>query len=46
MANGRAARQCVFEHIATLYNPVRIHQTLNYKSPDQFEADHTPAAAV
>jgi len=41
-----AARQCVFEYIATFYNPVRIHQTLNYKSPDQFEADHTPAVAV
>jgi len=41
-----AARRCVFEYIATFYNSVRIHQTLNYKSPDQFEADHAPAVAV
>ncbi len=41
-----AARQCVFEYIATFYNPVRIHQTLNHKSPDQFEADHASAVAV
>lgn len=41
-----AARQCVFECIATFYKPARIHQTLNYKSPDQFEADHAPAVVV
>lgn len=41
-----ATRRSVFEYIATFYNPVRIHQTLNYKSPDQFDADHAPAVAV
>ena len=41
-----AARRCLFEYIAKFYNPVRIHQTLNYKSPDQFEADHASAVAV
>jgi putative transposase len=41
-----AARRCVFEYVATFYNSVRLHQTLNYLSPDQFEADHAPAVAV
>jgi len=27
----------VFKYIATFYNPVRLHQTLDYQSPDQFE---------
>lgn len=40
------ARRCVFEYVATFYNTVRIHQTLRYKSPEQFEADHAPAVAV
>jgi len=40
------ARLSVFKYIETFYNPVRLHQTLNYQSPNQFEADHAPAAAA
>ena len=36
----------VFKYIESFYNPVRLHQTLDCKSPDQFEADHAPAAAA
>jgi putative transposase len=31
------ARLSVFKYIETFYNNQRIHQTLNYKTPDQFE---------
>lgn len=34
------ARLSVFRYIETFYNPRRIHQTLGYKSPEQFEAEH------
>ena len=44
--NLEAARRSVFKYIETFYNPERLHQTLDYKSPDQFEADHAPAAAA
>jgi putative transposase len=40
------ARRSVFEYIVTFYNSKRIHQKLGYRSPDQFEAEHTPAVAV
>lgn len=40
------ARLSVFKYIETFYNPVRLHQTLGYKSPNQYEADHAPAAAA
>ena len=36
----------MFKHIETFYNPVRLHQPLNYQSPKQFEADHAPALAA
>jgi putative transposase len=41
-----AARLSVFKYIETFYNPVRLHQTLGYKSPDRYEADHAPANAA
>lgn len=41
-----AARLSVFKYIETFYNPQRLHQTLHYKSPDQFEAEHAPAVAA
>jgi len=41
-----AARLSVFEYIETFYNRTRLHQTLGYKSPDQYEADHAPALAA
>ena len=40
------ARLGVFQYIETFYNPVRLHQTLGYLSPEQFEAEHAPAQAA
>lgn len=40
------ARLSVFRYIETFYNPERLHQTLGYLSPNQFEAEHAPAAAA
>ena len=40
------ARLSVFRYIETFYNPVRIHQTLGYLSPNQYEAEHAPATAA
>lgn len=40
------ARLSVFKYIETFYNPVRIHQTLDYVSPNQYEAAHAPAQAA
>ena len=40
------ARLSVFKYIETFYNPIRIHQTLGYLSPDQYEAEHAPAQAA
>lgn len=37
------ARLSVFKYIETFYNRERLHQTLEYKSPDQYEAEHAPA---
>lgn len=44
--NLAAARLSVFRYIETFYNTERLHQTLGYKSPDRFEADHAPATAA
>jgi putative transposase len=38
-ADLEAARLSVFRYIETFYNRERLHQTLNYQTPDQFE-DH------
>lgn len=40
------ARLGVFKYIETFYNSVRIHQTLDYLSPNQYEAEHAPAHAA
>ena len=40
------ARLSVFKYIETFYNAERIHQTLGYKTPNQYEADHAPATAA
>ena len=40
------ARLSVFKYIDTFYNPIRIHQTLGYLPPDQYEAEHAPAQAA
>lgn len=44
--NLAATRLSVFKYIETFYNSVRLHQTLDYQSPNQFEADHAPAIAA
>ena len=41
-----AARLSVFKYIETFYNPVRLHQTLGYQSPDQYEAENGLAKAA
>lgn len=40
------ARLSVFKYIETFYNSVRIHKTLGYVSPNQYEADNAPAVAA
>jgi putative transposase len=45
-ANLEEARLSVFKYIETFYNPVRLHQTLGYVSPNQYEADNAPAVAA
>ena len=40
------ARRCVFQYIETFYNSKRIHQTLGYKTPDEFEEQHQTKLAV
>jgi putative transposase len=44
--NLAAARLSVFRYIETFYNTERLHQTLGYKSPNRFEADHAPVIAA
>jgi putative transposase len=44
--NLAAARLSVFKYIETFYNTERLHQTLGYKYPNQFEADHAPVIAA
>lgn len=39
-------RLSVFNYIETFYNRERLHQTLNYLSPEQYEADSAPASAA
>jgi putative transposase len=38
-------RAAVFEYIEVFYNRQRLHSTLGYKSPIQFETDHAAVAA-
>lgn len=40
------ARLSVFQYIETFYNPRRRHQTLGYKSPNQYEAENAQALAA
>jgi len=42
----KSARMSVFKYIETYYNRQRLHQTLGYKTPEQFEAEYAPAVAV
>ena len=45
-ANLEEARLSEFKYIETFYNPVRLHQTLGYLSPNQYEAENAPATAA
>src|SRR6056297_831108 len=45
-ADLQEARLSVFKYIEVFYNRKRLHQSLAYKSPEQFEADHAPAVAA
>jgi putative transposase len=45
-ANLEEARLSVFRYIETFYNSERIHETLGYLSPDDYEAEHAPTAAA
>lgn len=40
------ARLSVFKYLETFYNSQRLHQTLGYQTPNQYEADHAPAVAA
>ena len=45
-ANLEDARLSVFRYIETFYNSQRIHETLGYLSPDDYEAENAPAVAA
>ena len=45
-ANLESARLSVFKYIETFYNRQRLHQSLGYKTPEQFEAENAPAIAA
>ena len=45
-ADLHAARMSVFKYIETFYNSERIHQTLGYLSPEQYEAENAPVLAA
>jgi putative transposase len=45
-ADLEAARLSVFKYIETFYNSLRLHQTLSYKSPHEFEAEYAPVLAA
>ena len=40
------AKQEVFTYIETFYNPKRLHSTLSYVSPDEFEARYLSTSTV
>jgi transposase InsO family protein len=37
------ARLAIFDYIETFYNPNRLHSTLDYQSPDEYERLRTAA---
>lgn len=45
-ADLESARLSVFKYIEVFYNRQRLHQSLGYKTPEQFEADNAPALAA
>ena len=44
--NVEEARLSVFQYIETFYNSKRIHQNLNYQTPDEFEKNHYAVLAA
>ena len=40
------ARMSIFKYIETFYNSERIHQTLEYQTPDEFERNYNAALAA
>jgi len=45
-ADLEATRQSMFKYIDIFYNRQRLHQSLGYKTPEQFEAEYAPAVAA
>ena len=45
-ADLKEARRCVFKYINVFYNRQRLHQSLGYKTPEQYEAENAPAIAA
>jgi putative transposase len=37
-----AARAIVFEYIELFYNPIRLHSSLGYVAPAEYERRHNP----
>ena len=37
--NRRELQSAVFDYIESFYNPVRLHSTLDYQSPAEYEAN-------
>ena len=45
-ADLNSARLSVFKSIDLFYHRQRLHESLGYKTPEQFEAEHAPALAA
>jgi putative transposase len=44
--DAESARWSIFKYIETFYNSNRIHQSLRYQTPNQFEKNHAAALAA
>jgi putative transposase len=45
LANRAEARTAIFDYIETFYNPIRLHSTLGYRSPIDYETMNDTEAA-
>jgi transposase InsO family protein len=41
-----SSRISVFKYIEVFYNRQQLHQSLGYKTPEQFETDNAPTLAA